>query len=462
MTLREKYIGDGAFYKRMFAVALPMIIQNGITNFVSLLDNIMIGQVGTVQMNGVSIANQLMFVFYMAIFGAVSGAGIFTAQYYGKGDRVMVRNTFRFKVLSCLVLTALGAAVFYFFGPQLISLYLQGEGDPREAAQSLSYGYAYTKVMLVGLPAFAMTSAYGGTLRETDEGVVPMVAGICAVVVNLVLNYVLIFGHLGAPALGAVGAAWATVASRYVEAGIVMVWTHRNPCRAAFIQGAFRSLRIPAGLFRSILRRGAPLMLNEILWSSGVAIQSQCYTVRSLDVVAAANIANTVSNLASVVFLALGAAVGILMGQMQGAGYTAQALRRENRKMVFACVVGSVVFGVAMLLVSGLFPMLYNTTDQVRSLSTVLICILALVKPFGGYCNAAYYSLRSGGRTGVTFLFDCVFMWALAVPLALYLSQFTDLPIIPLYGIIQGLEILKCVAGFYILKSGIWIKNLTE
>ena len=161
----RKYIGDRAFYRHVIAVALPIIIQNGIANFVSLLDNIMVGQIGTVQMNGVSIVNQLIFVFNLCIFGATSGAGIFTAQFHGCGDHNGVRSTFRFKILIGLLLSALGVGIFLCFGQPLISLYLQGEGTAEDIAATLDHGRAYLLIMLWGLPAFAISNAYAGTLR---------------------------------------------------------------------------------------------------------------------------------------------------------------------------------------------------------------------------------------------------------------------------------------------------------
>lgn len=205
--LRKKYIGNAAFYKMALAVAVPIMIQNGITNFVSLLDNIMVGQVGTEQMTGVAIVNQLIFVFNLMIFGAVSGAGIFGAQFFGNGDHEGVRYTFRFKLLICAALTLLGAGVFLLFGERLILLYLQGEGEPEKIGASLAYAKEYLAIMLVGFVPFVLAQCYSGTLRETGQTVVPMLAGIVAVAVNLCLNTVLIFGYLGFPALGSAGAA---------------------------------------------------------------------------------------------------------------------------------------------------------------------------------------------------------------------------------------------------------------
>ena len=309
----QRYIGDRAFYRRVLGVAVPIIIQNGITNFVSLLDNIMVGQVGTIPMSGVSIVNGLLFVFNLCVFGASSGAGIFTAQFHGSHDDEGVRHTFRFKFLICILIALLGCGVFLLGGRTLIGLYLTGDGDAATAAGAMEYGLQYLAVMLWGFLPFALTNAYSSTLRETGETFVPMVGGIAAVLVNLCLNYVLIFGHFGAPEMGVEGAALATVISRYAELAIVAGWTHSHGEKKPFIKGAYRSLYIPGKLLKSIAIKGMPLLVNEFLWSSGMAIMNQCYSTCGLDVVPAMNISSTIFSLASVVFLSMGNAVGIIM-----------------------------------------------------------------------------------------------------------------------------------------------------
>ncbi len=458
----KRYIGDKTFYRRVLGVAIPIIIQNGISNFVSLLDNIMVGQVGNDPMSGVSIVNGLLFVFNLCIFGACSGAGIFTAQYHGSGDREGIRYTFRFKLMICVLLSALGIGVFLLGGEGLIELYLRGEGDTSQAHAILEYGIGYMKVMLVGLLPFALANAYSSTLRETGETVVPMVAGITAVVSNLILNYILIFGHFGAPRLGVNGAAIATVISRFVELGVVAGWTHLHPKRAAFIQDAFASMHIPAPLLRQIFIKGLPLMMNEFLWSSGMAITSQCYSTCGLDVVPAMNITNTLYNLSSVVFLSMGNSVGIIMGQLLGSGCPPEEAKDQNRKLICVSVVSCLFFGGLMAAVSGVFPRIYNTTPEVQKLATTLICINALLMPFNAYTNATYFTLRSGGQTGVTFLFDSCFVWTVCVPLAFILSRFTDLNIIWLFLICQSTDLIKCVIGYIMIRRGAWIRNLTK
>ena len=451
--------GDRRFYGRVLSVAVPIMIQSGITNFVSLLDNVMVGQVGSDPMSGVSIVNGLVFVFNLCIFGGCSGAGIFTAQYHGSGDRDGVRYTFRYKMLLCTLLSLLGIGVFLLWGKGLIGLYLQGEGDALQAEAILQYGWSYLLVMLFGLVPFALTNAYASTLRETGQTVVPMVGGIVAVAVNLILNYVLIFGHFGAPALGVQGAAAATVISRYVELGVVAGWSHWS--RSVFAVGAYRGFRIPVALVGRITAKGLPLLMNEFLWASGMAVMNQCYSTCSLDVVPAMNISSSLYNLASVAFLAMGNTVGILMGQMLGSGEPEERLREENRKLLALSVASGLVFGGLMVLVSGVFPLLYDTTQTVRKLAGYLICISAIMIPFNAYTNGAYFTLRSGGQTVVTFLFDSCFVWSICVPVAFVLSRFTGMGILVLYAICQGTELLKCLVGGCMIRRGAWIRNLT-
>ena len=457
----NRYIGDRAFYRRVLGIAVPIIIQNGITNFVSLLDNIMVGQVGTIPMSGVSIVNGLIFVFNLCIFGASSGAGIFTAQFHGSSDTEGVRYTFRFKFLICLLLGLLGGTIFALKGSALIGLYLTGEGEAATAAGALEYGMKYLAIMLWGFLPFAIANAYASTLKECGNTFLPMLAGIAAVLVNLCLNYVLIFGHFGAPKMGVEGAALATVISRYVELAILAGWVHCNHQKNPFIVGAYRSLYLPGQLLKTIIIKGMPLLVNEALWSSGMAFMNQCYSTCGLDVVPAMNISSTLFNLASVVFLSLGNAVGIIMGQMLGAGRTEPEVRDSNRKLLTLSVSSGVFFGMLMACISGLFPRIYNTTDAVRHLATCLICVNAVFMPFDAYVNATYFTLRSGGQTFVTFLFDSCFTWVVCVPVAYCLSRFTNLTIVPLFSICLSTYLIKCAVGAFMLKQGKWIQNLT-
>ena len=459
----RKLIGDKNFYKKVLVITLPILIQQVITNFVSLIDNIMVGQIGTEQMSGVAIVNQLLFVFNVCIFGGVSGAGIFTAQYYGKGDHEGVRATFRAKVIIVSLMSLVCVGLFVFFDDELIRLFLHKGQDDLDLDKTLAFGKEYLAIMLLQIPMFAFTQAYAGTLRETGKTVPPMMGGIVAVVANVVLDYALIFGveAFGIPAMGIKGAAIATVAARVCELSVVVWWTHRNKAKNRFIVGAYKSMRIPRELFAGILRKGFPLMLNEVLWSTGQAMLTQCYSVRGLEAVSALNISSTVSNLFFCAYFAFGSAISIIVGQLLGAGEIERA-KDEDRKLIFSAVIVCFAIGAAMAGFAPLFPQIYNTTDTVKTIATHCLIVSAVMMPFHGFIHTAYFTLRSGGKTVITFLFDSVYVWAVLIVAAFILSRFTTVPIVPLFTIVQSLEIIKCVIGYVLIKKGVWAKNLVE
>lgn len=457
----RKYIGDKAFYKKLLTIAIPIIIQNGITNFVSLLDNIMVGRIGTEQMSGVAIVNQLLFVFALALFGAVSGPGIFTAQYVGQKNDDGVRYTVRLKLIMVITIAIVGIGLFLLLDDQLISLFLHETDEGLDLMATLDYAKKYLAVMLVGLVPFALCQAYSGTLRESGETIVPMRAGLIAVFVNLTLNWVLIFGHLGAPEMGVEGAALATVISRFVEFGIIVTWTHRHKEKNPFVVGLYRSLSIPAALTGKMLKTGMPLFVNEFLWALGMSLLTQSYSTRGLDVIAAFNISNTIVNLFNVVFIAMGNVVAIIIGQILGSGNTEEVVDTD-RKLIAFSVFTSAVLAAILIALAPLFPMLYNTSDSIRSLSVQIMRVAALMMPLASFLHATYFTLRSGGKTFITFLFDSVFLWAVSCPVAYVLSRYTGISIIPLYFSVLCLDSLKALVGYILLKKRVWIQDLVN
>lgn len=457
--VREKFIGDRAFYKLVLSVAVPIMIQNGITNFVGLLDNIMVGRVGTEQMSGVAIVNQLLMVYNLCIFGGLAGAGIFTAQYFGQKDDEGIRHTFRYKLWMALILTTGATVILLTMGSSLIQMYLSGSSDGGDLVAALHYGKSYLWVMLFGLPAFMMVQAYVSTLRECGETIVPMKAGIAAVVVNLLFNYLLIYGKVGFPKMGVVGAAAATVLSRYVEAAIVILWTHLHKEKNPYIVGIYKTLKVPGNLAWKYFVKGAPLLINETMWSSGMAMLTQCYSVRGLSVIAGLNIANTINNVFNVVFIAMGDAVAIIIGQLLGAGEMKKARDTDNKIIAFS-VASCIVVAAVMIVVAPLFPEIYNTADDVKAVAVQFITAQAIFMPQAAFMHATYFTLRSGGKTIITFLFDSVFVWCVSVPVAYVLSRFTSIPVIALFAFVQIADWIKCVIGFVLVKKGVWLQNI--
>ncbi|MBO5745565.1 MAG: MATE family efflux transporter [Clostridia bacterium] len=457
----KKYFGDKAFYKYVLSIAVPIMLQNGITNFVNMLDNIMVGRVGTEAMTGVSVSNQLIFVFNLCLFGAVSGVGIFGAQYYGKGDNEGLKNSLRFKIILCSAITVIGIGVFLILGNGLITSFLKGEANTVDPEISFKNAKNYLLIMLIGLIPFALTQSYSSTLRETGETVLPMKAGIIAVLVNLTFNYILIFGikPLSIPALGAAGAAVATVLSRFVEAAIVIIWTHTHTAKNPYALGLFKNFNMPLSLAFDMFKKALPLTLNETLWASGVAILNQSYSTRGVDVVAANNINQTFWNLFAVIFLAMGNVIGIIIGNMLGAGRMKEVMDTDRKLIVFSLLI-SIAMCILYASLSPVIPLLYNTSNEVRHIASGLIVIGALMMPFDSLAHSSYFTLRSGGKSMITFVFDCGFMWFVSVPLAFCLSRFTDIGIVGLYAAVQSVYLLKGFIGIYLVSKGSWIKNI--
>lgn len=458
---REKYIGDKSFYKRVLIMVVPMILQNLVTNFVSMIDNIMVGQIGTEQMSGVSIVNQFIFVFNITVFGAVSGPGIFGAQFFGKGDAEGQKQTVRFRIIICAVIVVIGAFIFGRFDENLISLFISKDDAPEKIALTLQSGREYMSIIIIGLFPFCIGQAYSSVVRECGETAIPMIGSMSAVGVNLVLDYGLIFGKLGMPELGVRGAAVATVISKFIEAAVVIGWAHTHHERNKYIVGLYRTFRIPRDLVADMTKKGLPLLVNEFLWAAGMSVIAQCYSERGLDVVAARNISGTITNLFGSVYIQLGACIAIIVGAELGANRLKEA-RMIDDKMRFFSVAATTLLTVAILPLAQLFPMLYNTEDNVRVLSAYMIVIQALAMPMWSYTNACYFTLRSGGRTGLTFLFDFLFTWVLMIPLAFVLSYLTDMDIYPMYAVITFSELVKVVVGFFMVRSDIWINNIVD
>jgi putative MATE family efflux protein len=457
----SKYFGDKKFYRHALALTIPMMIQNVISNFVGLLDNLMIGRLGTNPLSGVSIANQMLFIYYLLIFGAICGIGIFTAQYHGLKDTEGVRITFRFKIIINLILTAIAIAVFVLFAGNLIGTFLHGEGNASDARETLIIGIDYLRVMTIGLIPYSVATAYAGTLRETGETAAPMKASLAAVLMNLVGNFLLIYGYFGLPALGAQGAAIATVISRFVELIILAVYTGKHSDVHTFITGAFRHFTVPRRMALKFFMKSLPLMANETLWAWGTIFINQSYSYRSLNAVAALNIENTLWNLLGVAFLTMGEGVGIIIGHTLGSGEIEKA-KKDSVRLVAFTVFWGVIFGLVQIALSPFFPKLYNTSAEVRDMATKLIVVFGCLMPVMAYAHAAYFIIRAGGRVGITMLFDSCFVWCISVPAAYFLSRFTHMDIIMLVTTVQSLEIPKAVVGGIMVHSGIWARQIVK
>lgn len=200
-------------------------------------------------------------------------------------------------------------------------------------------------------------------------------------------------------------------------------------------------------------------MINEVLWAAGMTVVTQCYSVRGLEVVAGLNIATTITNLFNIVYLQLGGCISIVVGQYLGAGELEKAKDADNKMIVFS-VFCCVVMAVLLLFVGGIFPQIYNTSDEIKSLATSFIAVSAIIMPLYSFSHVSYFTLRSGGKTMVTFLFDSVFTWVIVVPTAFLLANYTGLGIVSVYFLVQATELIKVVIGYFMVRSDVWLVQM--
>lgn len=458
---KQKFIGDKKFYKMVMAVALPIALQNFITNFVNMLDNLMVGRLGTEQMSGVAIVNQLIFVFNLAIFGAISGAGIYTSQFYGKKDNEGIRNTLRLKIAICVIIAVIGIAIFAFGGGFLIDNFLHEGSEKVDLELTRQFAVSYLDIILIGLVPFALSQAISGTLRETGETFVPMVAGFMAVAVNCIFNFLLIFGKFGFPQLGVNGAAIATVLSRYVELIILVVYALVKRDRFAYFKGLFKTFRMPASLLIGVSKTGIPLMLNEFFWSAGMTLLSNSYSLHGLDVVAAYSISSTVINLLNTFFLSLGVATGIIIGNLLGGDKFDEAWDYTRKLVVFSIFISLIVM-LLLMGISGIFPKFYNTNPESKAIATYFIRTAAIFMPFVSIANSSYFIIRSGGKVIVTILFDSVYIFALVVPVAFAMFYVFHASIYVAYFVVVSLDIVKSALGIWLIRRKKWLNNIVD
>lgn len=456
----KKFIGDKAFYLMVLMLVVPMIIQQGFTSVVNLLDNVMVGRLGTEAISAVAICSQFFFVLNITIFGGLSGASIFSAQFFGRKDYDGVIHTFRYKIFFGIAICLAAVLVFNIWDKQLIHLFLnETAGDTADLAQTMVLAQQYLKIMLWGIVPFMISQCFSSTLRESGNSVIAMTGSILAVLTNLIGNYLLIFGSFGFPRLGVEGAAIATVISRLVEAGFIVgaTWLHRE--NFYFVRKAFKSTYIPAKILKGIAIKGSPLLVNEFIWSIATASLTANYAFRGITVVAALNISSTISQLFAIFFMAMGNAVGVLVGQQLGAGDFEKAKDTDN-KLIFLNVCTSVVLGGLLVLLSAYIPLIYNTENMVRQMASNFLIIASLAFPLHAFNHSVYFTLRSGGRTIVTFFFDSVFTCLVSVPLAFFFSRYTLLPIVTVYLIVNMADGIKLIIGYLMLRSGSWARSI--
>lgn len=444
------FIGDKAFYRRLIAVSLPLILQQLVTASIQIVDNVMVGRLGETAIGAVSVVNQLFFVVIITTFGVISGSTIYMAQYYGAKNQSKLNQTYRITLYASLLVALIAFIIFSVTDTFLIQIF---------TTNPVTIGLAedYISIIRWGLFGFAISIAISSSLRVVGITKPLLWISVFTIVLNTVLNALLIFGLFGLPELGVIGAAIATAIARFVEAALSLwyMWRRQN----IFKWDWTRIFAVEFSLIKAILIIGFPLLLNEIFWSLGQTTFLYAYSTRGDGALAAMNITNSISQITFVLFQALGTASAVFVGNKLGENELVEA-QDNAKRLVFAAGVVAVAIGVVLFGLSGLFADFYSIAELTKSWAIFNIRVNALFVPLYTMNVTLFFIIRSGGDTKSTLLMDSGFMWLVAVPAALSLAFFTALPITWMFLIVQGTEFFKVLFSISRYNKKRWVRNL--
>ncbi len=446
-----------AFLKPLFTIAVPIILQNFLSSFVNMLDTIMVGQLGSVEIAAVGLGNQIFFLMNMVLFGTVSGGAIFISQYWGKKDMDGVHRTLGITLIISAVVSVLFFLVAFFAPEMCLGFY----SDDQEL---IAIGADYLKTVSFSYLFIGLGFPFAHAERSTERVKLPMIATFASVIVNCVLNYLLIFGvTIGGteyiPAMGVVGAAIATVVSRIIELILLVVVPFVKKYEIA--ASPARYFKRQSGFLSQYIKICLPVLLNETLWGLGNTMQNVIYGHAGTDVVAAINITSTIGNLIWTFFIGTGNATGIILGKRIGEGRYDEARSLAKKYTAFNACAG-LVLGLLLFPMSFILPHVFNVEAEVMHMALMLVYMNILLYPFSASNMTLVVGVcRAGGDTVYSLFMDVGFMWILAIPLGFMGVYLWHLPYWALFFCIRSDEIPKLLFGLRRLLSGKWLHDVT-
>jgi putative MATE family efflux protein len=444
---------DKEFYKSLFAIAIPVMLQNLINSLVNMLDTIMIGRLGTVEIAAVGLGNQVFFLYNLTLFGICSGGAIFTAQFWGKKDIRGIRKNMGFCMTLNLIVAVLFTAGAALIPERLIGVYSR---DPLV----IRAGAVYLKTLSPSLIPFAVNLALVLTLRSVEKLKLAIVSTLIALSMNGLLNYLFIFGAGPIPAMGVQGAALATVISRFVETLILVSVSYVRRYPPAGSLGELFAFTGPYA--RRFLKITLPVILNEIAWSTGITVQNLIFARTDTNAIAAFNITNTFSQLTWVIFIGLGNGMAVLIGKKIGEGREKTARNYASLIVRFAPLL-SLGAAAVLFALSAFLPLVFNVGEEVLGAASQMFLILCLSYPFRAFNMSMVVGIcRAGGDTVFCAFYDIAVMWLLALPLAAAASFVFSAPVWVIYLCLCAEEPVKMLFGIWRLRSGKWLHYVTE
>jgi len=443
---------DKIFFKTLFKLALPIALQNLILSSLNLIDTIIIGGLGEYAIAGVGIANQYFFLLNLVLFGVVSGSSIFTAQYYGDND---IPNIKRILGLSII---ASGTAAFIFF---IAGFFFNNEILKIFSTDKLviSIGSQYLKIIVFSYVITAITFSYSFTLRSIRQVKIPMIISIIALAINTILNYLLVYGYFGMPKLGTNGSAIATLIARTIE--MILMITVVYSKKLIIAAKLSEMLDLSLDYIRNFFKITTPVILNESIWSLGVSMYAIAYARMGTEVIAATNISATIERITWVIFMGLGNACAVMIGNKIGEGSKDEAYLLAKR-FIIICPALAILTGMIVFSTSGWVLSVYKVSPTVYNYSHNILIVFSifLVAKVINYTSIIGI-FRSGGDTRFCLILDTGGVWLIGVPLAFLGGLVLKLPIHLVYILIYIEEVIKLMFCIPRIISKKWINNLT-
>lgn len=446
-------LDDKEFYTKLFAIVLPIAVQNLINFGVSMLDTLMLGVLGEVQLSAASIANQLSFMFMILSFGIAAGSSVLSAQYWGKGDITQIKKvvSLMYRVVFGLAILFMGAALLIPY--QVVRLFITDTAVIEQAV-------LFLRIIGLSFLFSGFTNTTIGMLRSIGTVKISVVVYSASLVTNAVLNYALIFGKFGFPALGIQGAAIATLIARMVEASIAATFLFKYDKKLGIRLSDLKQLDLE--LIPVFIRFASPVLLNEMLWTTGNSLVVVIIGRMGREFVAANSICSVLFQFAGVAIFGLSSAASTIIGHTVGEGDYEKAKMRALTFMKLSIVVG-LFASLIMFTGRNILIEFYNISELARGYAYSITAVASVLVIFQTICMVLMMGiLRGGGDTKFVTVADVVFMWLVALPLGAYTGLKLGLPVAVVYGCLKCDEVLKTFLSAARVLRGRWIKDITR
>lgn len=437
-------------FKKIFALALPVMFQTLMVNLLNMTDTVMMGMLSENAISGVSVANKIFSIYTVVIFGITNGTGIFLGQYSASSEKEKTSDIFSFGIQLCAGVAVIALLIFLLFRDVIVRIYLTD-------LEVIRLSGIYLSILTVSTIPFALTNSYMVLYRIMDRAKVPSIVSSTSVLLNVVLNYVLIFGKLGLPALGVAGAAIATVISRIYEMTLLVVLLKRYvpTVRPRLHPKLTRSLK------RTVIRNSFALMTNEFLWTLGYNVVFINYSFAGESFIPAITAVDNIGQLTNILFQGFSASISVLVSKTLGEGKLEET-KKNVRIFVIVGFALSMFSSVLLILTRSVAPAIFNLQAENLAMAARMMVIKGAFAWTMGVGYTTYYILRAGGDNKSVLMVDGLYTWYGPALFSFVTARLLGLDILSVYFFTEAIGLSKAAIGLLCLKNGRWLRTLVE